>query len=320
MRPHRPVAPLLDPAVPRRAVLRPGRSGLFGLGLPGLFGARPPASPPRGRARACIVLFMWGGPAQQETWDLKPDAPEQVPRGVPADRHRRPRGLRICEHFPLLARRAGRLARRPVGRPRRRQPHDRHPRAADRPARPARRRPALGRLAALRGRAGPARPRSRAPLPPFVSMWPMVPNGAPRFVEQSHGQGAGWLGPRLNPLTIDDDAEPPRLPGRPSSPRGRRSRRPGRRPRAATPAGRRPGPAARPRRRPPGRWAPTTTGRYDLLADPAVAGAFDLDSGAPRLRDRYGCNPHGQTVLQARRLVEAGVPLVTVFWPNRPLK
>lgn len=38
------------------------------------------------------------------------------------------------------------------------------------------------------------------------------------------------------------------------------------------------------------------------------------------MRDRYGRNPHGQSVLQARRLIERGVPLVTVFWPNDGVK
>ena len=48
--------------------------------------------------------------------------------------------------------------------------------------------------------------RGAGPLPPFVSMMPKVPNGSPRFVEQSHGQGAGWLGGQYDPLRIDDDA------------------------------------------------------------------------------------------------------------------
>src|SRR5262249_45111590 len=51
--------------------------------------------------------------------------------------------------------------------------------------------------------------RGRGPLPPFVSMMPKVPNGAPRFVEQSHGQGAGGLGPTHDPLRIDADASKP---------------------------------------------------------------------------------------------------------------
>src|SRR5207249_662276 len=52
--------------------------------------------------------------------------------------------------------------------------------------------------------------RGQGPLPPFVSMMPRVPDGAPRFVEQSHGRGAGWLGPRYGPMRIDADAS---LPG-----------------------------------------------------------------------------------------------------------
>jgi hypothetical protein len=45
-------------------------------------------------------------------------------------------------------------------------------------------------------------------------------------------------------------------------------------------------------------------------------GAFNLDEEPRAVRERYGLNPHGQSVLQARRLVERGIPLVTVFWPN----
>src|SRR5262249_29605437 len=51
--------------------------------------------------------------------------------------------------------------------------------------------------------------RGRGMLPPYVSMMPVVPNGAPRFVEQSHGQGAGWLGPIYNPMRIDADGSLP---------------------------------------------------------------------------------------------------------------
>src|SRR3954447_1749476 len=40
-------------------------------------------------------------------------------------------------------------------------------------------------------------------------MMPVVPNGAPRFVESSHGQDAGWLGPLYNPMRIDADASKP---------------------------------------------------------------------------------------------------------------
>ena len=55
---------------------------------------------------------------------------------------------------------------------------------------------------------------------------------------------------------------------------------------------------------------------FALLSAPDVVRAFDLAQEPLALRQRYGMNVHGQSVLQARRLVEAGVPLVTVFWPN----
>src|SRR5690242_21946397 len=55
---------------------------------------------------------------------------------------------------------------------------------------------------------------------------------------------------------------------------------------------------------------------HDLLTRARVLDAFDLAKEDPRLRDRYGRHAHGQAALQARRLIEAGVPLVTVFWQN----
>src|SRR5262249_26311160 len=51
--------------------------------------------------------------------------------------------------------------------------------------------------------------RGAGPLPPFGSMRPKGPNGAPRCVEQSHGRGAGGRGPLHEPLRIDADASQP---------------------------------------------------------------------------------------------------------------
>src|SRR5262249_4875806 len=52
---------------------------------------------------------------------------------------------------------------------------------------------------------------------------------------------------------------------------------------------------------------------FRLLRSPAVRRAFHLDKEEPRLRDRYGRTRHGQSVLLARRLIEAGVRFVTVY-------
>ena len=54
----------------RRELLRAGGLGLLGMSLPELLAAR--AQGGFGKAKACILLFMWGGPAQQDTWDMKP--------------------------------------------------------------------------------------------------------------------------------------------------------------------------------------------------------------------------------------------------------
>src|SRR3954471_19315273 len=104
-------APLtcFNPAIDRREFLRAGGLSLFGLGLAHLLQARARAEMPRPRARACILLFMWGGPAQQDTWDMKPDAPD-VYRGEFRPIATTVPGLQICEHLPRLARRAHRLA------------------------------------------------------------------------------------------------------------------------------------------------------------------------------------------------------------------
>ncbi|HND53501.1 MAG TPA: DUF1501 domain-containing protein, partial [Pirellulaceae bacterium] len=60
---------------------------------------------------------------------------------------------------------------------------------------------------------------------------------------------------------------------------------------------------------------------FQLLTGAAEQrGAFRLEEESTAMRERYGLNPHGQSVLQARRLVERGVPLVTVFWPNDGIK
>ncbi len=52
---------------------------------------------------------MWGGPAQQDTWDLKPDAPAEV-RGTFQPIATKVPDIRICEHFPLLSQRTDKLA------------------------------------------------------------------------------------------------------------------------------------------------------------------------------------------------------------------
>jgi hypothetical protein len=291
----------------RRELLRAGM--LAPLVLPSLPLRAAPSQ--KRRAKACIVLFMWGGPAQQDTWDMKPDAPD-VYRGEFKPIATSVPGLRICEHLPELAKRAHELCLiRSMTHADVNHTTATHHLLTGRPAPPGPLKddwPNYGAVLSYLGR-------GHGPLPPYVSMMPIVrDNPAPRFVEESHGQGAGFLGPVFNPMRIDadgtkpdyrvgefslsQDTPPTRLTGR-AELQSRLDQRLSKL--ASGDAGAMPEHYRR---------------AFELLARPEVTKAFDLSREPLAVRERYGMNLHGQSVLQARRLVEAGVPVVTVFWPN----
>lgn len=316
--------------IDRREVLRLGSLGLLGLSWGELQAARakaaerpaaqddrPTAQGSFGRAKSCILLFMWGGPAHQDTWDLKPEAPAEI-RGEFRPIDTNVPGLRICEHLPELAKRCDKLAIiRSMTHTNVDHTLSTHYLLTGQPPPPvddlSKDWPAIGSVLASLGR-------GHGSLPPFVSMRPKprIENDVPRFVEQSHGQFAGWLSKAHDPLTIDADPSGPDYRvgefGLPAELAGARFDQ---------------------RRSLLDRLNKSlTTGdtslavkdghyarAFDLLGAGAGAGrAFDLSEEPDAVRDRYGRNPHGQSVLQARRLIERGVPLVTVFWPSEGIK
>jgi hypothetical protein len=306
--------------IPRRELLRAGSVGLFGLTLPELLRAGDaPASQTAstfGRAKSCILLFMWGGPAHQDTWDLKPDAPVEI-RGEFQPIATRVPGIQIGEHFPLLARRTDQLAIiRSMTHGNVDHLTSTHFLLTGQPPPPSGNLkddwPHLGSVLARLGRGS-------GPLPPFVSMRPQLENDVPRFVEESHGQFAGWLGQTYDPLTIDADPsradyhvgdfelQPDisisRLDDRQSLLRSVELQQ-----------------QSIDRVTAPRVMDAHYQKAFELLNDAVAADAFDLTREPDEMRDRYGRNPHGQSVLQARRLIERGVPLVTVFWPNDGIK
>src|SRR5215472_18774871 len=93
----------------RDAMLRLGQLGLGALGLPGLLQAGNPGSARKRPAKSCIYVFLWGGPPQQDLWDLKPDAPTGV-RSLFKPIRTSVAGIDFCEQLPLLARQADKLA------------------------------------------------------------------------------------------------------------------------------------------------------------------------------------------------------------------
>ena len=92
---------LQHPRVSRRTALQAGAVGLLGLGMNHLQALRAGA-PAGGRARSCIYIFLTGGLAQHESFDLKPDAPAGI-RGEFRPAATRTPGIQISEHLPGAA-------------------------------------------------------------------------------------------------------------------------------------------------------------------------------------------------------------------------
>ncbi|MCA9229853.1 MAG: DUF1501 domain-containing protein [Planctomycetales bacterium] len=309
----------------RRELLRLGGLPLFGLSLSNLVAGRAMAKEepgPRvasansfGKAKRCIFLFMWGGPSQLETWDLKPEAPSEV-RGEFQPIKTKVPGIHISEHFPRLAQRTDKLCIvRSMTHTDVNHTSATHFLLTGQPPPPTTEKsmqwPHIGATLSALGR-------GTGPLPALLQLRPKVPGDVPRFVEQSQGQFAGWLGAAHDPMTIDADAnrDDYSVPSMELLPEIAISRL-------------------------EDRWkllqdlnkqlaakAPLLDAKeancrkaFEILSSGVSGqGVFDLDQEPGSLRDRYGRNPHGQSVLQARRLVERGVPLVTVFWPNDGIK
>jgi hypothetical protein len=298
----------------RREWLRVGGLGAFGLSLPGLLRAERTPNPGGtfGRARACIVLFLMGGPPQHETWDPKPDAPAEIrgdlkpiPSSLP--------GLHVGELMPRTARLAHKCCvLRAVS------THDNahsssgywmltgtpHQPTNSENARPGAPNdwPCLGAVVKhLRG--GGSLP-AAVTLPEHIWNTGMIP---------WPGQNAGFLGRQADPwLLLCDPSQPgyqvselglpPEVP--PLRLHGRQA--------LLEQVNRhldhveRGGAMAR--------YDAQNRQAFDLLASPRARRAFDLQQEPPAVRDRYGMHRFGQSVLLARRLVEAGVSLVQVNW------
>jgi len=100
--------PLCSGPIPRREFLRVGTLALGGITLPDLLKLRAEAG--QSRATTSVILFwMWGGPSQLETYDMKPDAPAEYRGPLNPIRTNVP-GLDICEYMPLQAQMADKFS------------------------------------------------------------------------------------------------------------------------------------------------------------------------------------------------------------------
>lgn len=286
-------------AFTRRQAIVAGGLGTFGLSLPRLLAAEKHAPT---KQKSVIFIVPWGGPAQMDTLDPKPDAPEEV-RGEFRPIATKVTGLRICEHLPKLAAMADRFAvvqslshaitaHNPAtyyaltGHIPTRMSELASPERNDWPA-----------LGAVLARDAP--PVAGAPGY-VVEPAPMVEKGV-----AAGGQHAGFLGTRYDPLVVSADPSSPEfaVPDLAPAPDLTPNRLTERRGLLAQLEARRSAPQS-------------TDGyreqAYDLLGAATSRRAFDLTREPERTRDRYGRGRFGQSVLLARRLVEAGVRLVLV--------
>jgi hypothetical protein len=294
----------------RRVFLRVGGLGLFGLGLTDIAPAAASSISRPAPARACIFIFYQGGPSHLDTWDMKPSAPLEVRGEFQAVQTSVP-GIRACEHLPALARVAHKLAIV-------RSLH--HGMTNHLP----------GAFATLCGRiplrgdqlfVGQDRDDPPSIGSAFSFLRPSSTPGMPSFVAVPYrmwnerdvpGQSSGFLGSAHEPFQMEADPNAAdfrisELEPSDGVTRDRLERR------EYLLSG-----TERVSTRKNVSDSAAELGAYhhkalEMLRSGPVRSAFRLAAEEPRLRDRYGRTTHGQSLLLARRLVEAGVRFVAVY-------
>jgi hypothetical protein len=294
----------------RRQFLSVGAAGIVGTALP--FQPRETAAAVSGteRAKSVLIVLLSGGPSQLDTFDPKPAAPAEV-RGEFSTIDTAVPGVAVCEHLPRLAQNLQRWA---IVRSLAHREHNH----------------LLATHVALTGRPTPLprggsdldRVESRNDFPNIAAALDYirprkdgVPTGVslPNYLIEGPltwpGQHAGFLGPKHDPWSINHDPNdpkfridslslqtgltPPRLVSRQELlkelDRGSSS------------------PTASARARSFGEQQELA---FALLTSAQVAQGFRIDQEEAAVRDRYGRNKFGQSLLLARRLIAAGVPIV----------
>jgi hypothetical protein len=302
----------------RREFLRAGGLGLLGGGafLPGA--VRAASSPSTAKAKRCILLFLLGGPPQHSTWDPKPNAPEEI-RGAFRPISTNVPGTQICELLPQTAKLIDHVAiLRAVttgdhahsssgyamltG-----QSHQPLNRENANPGPPNDWPTMAAVVHHLRGQRAGALPTSiRLPMHIFntdQSVWP--------------GQNSGFLGAAADPwlfrcepdsadfrapeIRLSDDVTMARLNGRRNLLKQLDARL-----------------ASIDRTGEFESFSEQMKQAFDLLGNQNSAQALNLGSEPDDIRERYGRNQFGQSVLLGRRLLEAGVSMVQVNWFRGP--
>jgi hypothetical protein len=291
--------------ITRRELLQVGYSGLLGIGLPSLLTRRAEAAAPR-KPKSVILVFLTGAPSHVDTFDLKPEAPPEV-RGKFRPIATKVPGLLVCEHLPRLAARATKyaLVRSLAHRDNNHLVATHH---------------------LLTGHPQPGaffdKVASRDDWPSYASalnyLKPRtdgIPGGVnlPTFLMEGPltwpGQHAGFLGPKYDPwqITRDPNARDFRVDALRLAPGLEVDRLADRKA------------LLEQVNRQQERLLDQAVSRrlsdqqqlaFSVLTSGRVARALEMDREPAAVRDRYGRHAFGQSLLLARRLVQAGVPVV----------
>jgi hypothetical protein len=287
----------------RRSFLQVGAAAMAGLTLPNWLSlqASGAVDEKKAKIRNCITIFLVGSPGHLDTWDMKPDAPEDI-RGKFKPISTSVPGVQICEHFPRMARMMDRVAlirslHYSTG-----ASHENGQRwmmtGHDFDA--SNKQPHMGSvISKVYG--------SRGDLPASI----ILPDGIGNTgTTTPHGQESAFLGSAHQPFILGSD--PARSDFKVAdleTPSGQSDIR------------------LEARRKllheldDAQRHAETTgtlerdtayARAFNLLTSPETKRAFDLNEEPVKLRDRYGRNTFGQSCLMARRLIERGTRFVTV--------
>jgi hypothetical protein len=295
----------------RRSFVQAGLLGVGGLGLADYFRLRaqangPPPYPTPVARRDSNVILVWlsGGPGHMETWDPKPDAPDQYRGPLGAIRTALP-GVLMGELLPCQARLMQHLAvLRTVNHGSGDHTKSNHwmltgfegP-AFNAPDFKVQRRPSLGSATArLRGP-------NRAGMPPYVAV-PHLRGGTDNFFHY-----AAYLGGGANPFIVESDPNLPQFRVRNLTYASELTlaRLEDRRHLLER--------VDEARRAVDARAADMGEHyqrAFGMMTSQQVAEAFDITKEPAAVRDRYGRHTFGQSALLARRLVESGVTFVTV--------
>jgi hypothetical protein len=292
--------------ITRRELIQVGYSGLLGIGLPSILASAAKATGAAApKVESVVLIFQTGAPSHLDTFDLKPEAPVEI-RGEFAGTDTNVPGVRFTEHLPLLAQRADKFAivrSMTHGVPS--HEHGTH----------------MMLTGIDRMPPGATHMASRNDWPCYASGLDFVrprtdgvPNGVllPTWLNNGYGfsgQTAGVLGPKYDPWHIKHDPNDRAFKVEELTlPVGLNVEGVGRRRALLSEIDHQV--AAIESTGTNGGFSGIQDKAFTMLTSGRVKRAFEIDREDPKTRDRYGHHMFGQSLLLARRLVQAGVPII----------